>query len=41
VSDAVAREIAGHESAAISRIYSHLDARTLRATIEALPDITS
>ena len=40
VSDAVAREIIGHESAAISRIYSHIDARTLRTAIDSLPDIT-
>jgi integrase len=41
VSDSVAREIVGHESAAVSRIYSHIDARTLRAAIEQLPDITA
>jgi integrase len=40
VSDAVARTIVGHESEAVSRIYSHIDARTLRAAIEQLPDIT-
>jgi integrase len=41
ISDAVAREIVGHESAAVSRIYSHIDARTLRAAIDQLPDITT
>ena len=40
VSDAVAREIVGHETAAVSRIYSHIDAPTLRAAIDRLPDIT-
>ena len=39
-SDAVAREIVGHETAAVSRIYSHIDVPTLRAAIDRLPDIT-
>jgi integrase len=41
VSDVVAREIVGHETAAVSRTYSHIDASTLRAAIDRLPDITS
>jgi integrase len=41
VSDAVAREIIGHETAAVSRVYSHIDAATLRLAIDRLPDITS
>ena len=41
VSDVVAREIVGHETAAVSRTYSHIDAGTLRAAIDRLPDITS
>jgi integrase len=41
VSDAVAREIVGHETAAVSRAYSHIDAATLKAAIDRLPDITS
>ena len=40
VSDVVAREIVGHETAAVSRTYSHIDASTLRAAIDRLPDIT-
>jgi integrase len=40
-SDVVAREIVGHETAAVSRTYSHIDASTLRAAIDRLPDITS
>jgi integrase len=40
VSDVVAREIVGHETAAVSRTYSHIDAVTLRAAIDRLPDIT-
>ena len=39
-SDVVAREIVGHETAAVSRTYSHIDAATLRAAIDRLPDIT-
>jgi hypothetical protein len=38
-SDVVAREIIGHESAAVSRTYSHIDAATLRAAIDKLPDL--
>jgi hypothetical protein len=41
VSDAVAREIIGHESAAVSRTYSHIDAATLRAALDKLPDLTA
>jgi integrase len=41
VSDSVAMEIVGHDTAAISRIYSHIDAATLRTAIDKLPDITS
>jgi integrase len=40
-SDVVAREIVGHDTAAVSRTYSHIDAATLRAAINRLPDITS
>jgi integrase len=36
-SDVIAREIIGHESAAVSRTYSHIDAATLRAAIDKLP----
>jgi integrase len=41
VSDAVAREIIGHESAAVSRTYSHIDAATLLAALDKLPDLTA
>jgi integrase len=41
VSDAVAREIVGHESPAISRMYSHLDGSVLREALNRLPDLTS
>ncbi len=40
VSDALAQAIAGHESAAVSRIYTHLDTETLRGAIDKLPDVT-
>ena len=38
VSDAVARDIIGHESEAISRNYTHIDASTKRAAIAKMPD---
>jgi integrase len=39
VSDAIAREIIGHESAAVSRVYSHIDGSVLRAALNKLPDL--
>jgi integrase len=40
VSDAVAQAIAGHASAAVSKIYTHLDTDTLRDAVDKLPDVT-
>jgi integrase len=40
VSDVLAREIVGHESAAISRQYTHLSTDDLRAAMHRLPDVT-
>jgi integrase len=40
-SNVVAMEIIGHDTAAISRAYSHIDTATLRAAVDKLPDITS
>ena len=40
VSDALAREIIGHDSAVISRGYTHLSTADLRRGIERLPDVT-
>ncbi len=40
VSDAVAREVVGHESAAISRGYTHLATEDLRRAMDMLPDVT-
>jgi integrase len=40
-SDVVAMEILGHDTAAVSRGYSHIDIGTLRSAIDRLPDITS
>jgi integrase len=41
VSDVVARDIVGHESAAVSRNYTHIDADTKRAALDKLPDVTT
>jgi len=40
VSDFIAREIVGHESAAISRQYTHLTTDDKRAAMRKLPDVT-
>lgn len=39
VSDAVARAIVGHESAAVSRSYTHLDLETMRQALEKMPAV--
>jgi integrase len=39
-SDVIAREIIGHETAAVSRTYSHIDTDTLRNAIDKMPDLT-
>jgi integrase len=39
VSDVVARDIVGHESAAVSRNYTHIDAETKRTALDKLPDV--
>lgn len=41
VSDAVARDIVGHESEAVSANYTHIEEATKRAAMEKLPDITA
>jgi integrase len=41
LSDVFAREIVGHETAAISRAYTHLSTDDLRSAMERLPDVTS
>jgi integrase len=41
VSDFFAREIAGHESAAVSRQYSHLSTADKRNAMRNLPDVTT
>jgi integrase len=41
LSDVFAREIVGHESAAISRHYTHLSTDDLRAAMQRLPDVTN
>ena len=40
-SDAVAMDIIGHESTAISAHYTHIDAAAKRRAVDTLPDITS
>jgi integrase len=40
VSDFIAREIVGHESAAVSRQYTHLSTDDKRAAMQRLPDVT-
>ena len=40
VSDVVARDIVGHESEAVSRNYTHIDADTKRAALNKMPDVT-
>ena len=41
VSDFIAREIVGHESAAVSRQYTHLTTDDKLAAMQRLPDVTS
>ncbi len=40
VSDVVAREIIGHDSAAVSAVYTHIESDTLRKAVDKLPDVT-
>jgi integrase len=40
VSDAVARDIAGHESAEVSRLYTHIEDGAKREALDRLPDLT-
>jgi integrase len=39
VSDAVARDIIGHESPAVSQNYTHIDTETKRNALDKLPDV--
>ena len=34
VADSIARAIIGHESKAVSRVYTHLDLETMRAALD-------
>ena len=40
VSDVVARELIGHSSEAVSRVYTHIEGSTMRAAVGLLPDVT-
>lgn len=39
--DVLAREIVGHESAAVSRIYTHISTEVMRDAMKKLPDVTA
>ena len=39
VSEAVARDIVGHDSAAVSRLYTHIDDKSKREAVNKLPAI--
>ncbi len=39
VADSIARAIVGHQSAAVSRAYTHLDMDTMRAAMEKMPTV--
>ncbi|MBE7159224.1 MAG: tyrosine-type recombinase/integrase [Rhodospirillales bacterium] len=39
VSDVVAREFIGHNSAAVSKHYTHIDTDTLRKAADRMPDL--
>lgn len=39
VPEAVVRDIIGHESAAVSRVYTHMDTETKRAALAKLPEV--
>jgi integrase len=41
ISDSVARDIVGHESAAVSANYTHIDRETKRTALDKLPDVTT
>lgn len=41
VSEAVAQDIIGHDSAEMSKHYSHIDVKAKRAAVELLPDVTA
>ena len=40
VSDVVARSIIGHSTEAASRVYTHIESKTMKRAIDALPDVT-
>jgi integrase len=40
VSDVVARSIIGHQTEAISRAYTHIEAKTMRQAVDAMPNLT-
>ena len=40
-SEAVAREIIGHDSASVDRGYVHMDPSSMQAALDKLPDVNS
>lgn len=40
-SDVIAREIIGHDSEAVSRIYTHIETKSMKKALDAIPDITA
>ena len=41
VSDVIAREIIGHDSPEISRVYTHMEKPAMKDAMDRLPDITA
>lgn len=41
VSDAIVKDIIGHESSAVSRVYTHIESEAKRAALDRLPDLVS
>lgn len=41
VSDGIVRDFVGHESAAVNKLYTHIDVETKRQAISKLPDVTA
>ena len=41
VSDVIAREIIGHDSPEISRVYTHMEKPAMKDAMDRLPDVTA
>jgi site-specific recombinase XerD len=40
ISDAVAMELVGHDTAAISKLYTHISTDAMRQAVNRMPDVT-